>query len=314
MEYLQSNGKCMRKNFSDDEFQEICSLTPWIEDTSRKSIRERVYCILNNITETQFCPECGNAIHTFSKNVYSKFCSLACGRSSSITLTKRKASNIIKYGVPSSGQIPNSKTKLKETLIKKYEKFDELIFFTENGTMRRFFSEREFLEICSLTPWVEDISMKSIRERISCIIHNITDIPICLECSNKVKFLRQNSYAKYCSLKCVNLSKSRNDKISLTMSKNYLNNFTEDDHVGTVYILHFPKHRAVKIGKSSNFNNRRSKLIKDFGEFNVIKLIETEECFKLESSLHQKFANYRICLEEGGGRTEFFKEEILNML
>jgi hypothetical protein len=86
------------------------------------------------------------------------------------------------------------------------------------------------------------------------------------------------------------------------------------DYSGVVYILHFREHKAVKIGLTGDFEKRSKDLIKCFGEYTIIDIIDTQECFALESSLHEKFSNYRICLSEGGGRTEFFKDEILNFL
>ena len=55
-------------------------------------------------------------------------------------------------------------------------------------------------------------------------------------------------------------------------------------------------------------------LEKDFGKYKVIKIIKTGNCFGLERELHNEFDSYRICLNEGTGRTEFFKIECLNKL
>jgi hypothetical protein len=105
-------------------------------------------------------------------------------------------------------------------------------------------------------------------------------------------------------------------KISNSRALHYQSIINEEgtDYSGIVYILHFPHLNAVKIGLSSNFKKRGKILFKDFGNFEVIQLIETDTCFRLESELHEKFSEYRICLEEGCGRTEFFKEEILEKL
>jgi hypothetical protein len=86
------------------------------------------------------------------------------------------------------------------------------------------------------------------------------------------------------------------------------------DYSGLVYILHFPQHKAVKIGLTGDFDQRAKGLISDFGEYNIIDIIETDTCFKLETYLHKKFSEYRFCLDEGTGRTEFFKDEILEFI
>jgi ribosomal protein L37AE/L43A len=101
LQYLQTSGKYsgqMRKNFSNEEFNQICSLTPWIEDTSRKSLRERVFCILNNITETPKCPVC-NKDNIFLRNgAYSNTCSPSCGIKNPEVQEKTKLTKLEKYG------------------------------------------------------------------------------------------------------------------------------------------------------------------------------------------------------------------------
>jgi hypothetical protein len=98
------------------------------------------------------------------------------------------------------------------------------------------------------------------------------------------------------------------------MTKNFSKRRTGEgtDYAGVVYILHFPQHKAVKIGLTGDFEKRSKDLIKDFGHFSIIELIETKQCYSLEAELHKKYSAQRICLSEGHGRTEFFTEEILN--
>jgi hypothetical protein len=379
----------MRKNFSNEEFNQICSLTPWIEDTSRKSLRERVFCILNNITETPKCVECSNK-SKFHGDRYTSFCSKECRYRSKELKEKIKIK-----------RLNSDKNSFKTKLLQSEELFkqtQELVFFDKNGWIRRDFSESEFKEILSLTPWIEDTSRKSLKERVYCILNNITEIPKCSVCSNKVKF--SGTYSITCSQSCgiknpevqtktkltklekygsetfVNPDKARTtclerygvdhtsklpenregakqtnferygsrnynnrehsfitclerygeinpsyskqikDIISLKMTKHFheRRNNEGTDYAGVVYILHFPQHSAVKIGLTGDFEKRSKGLICDFGEYIIIDIIETQECFKLETSLHEKFANYRMCLEEGCGRTEFFDDCILEQI
>jgi len=106
------------------------------------------------------------------------------------------------------------------------------------------------------------------------------------------------------------------DKMSITSANNFQvrRNTEGTDYKGVVYILHFPEHNAVKIGLTNNFEQRSTKLIKDFGGFTILQLIETDRCYQLEKELHEKFSDFRICLNEGTGRTEFFNEEILTTI
>jgi ribosomal protein L37AE/L43A len=210
-----------------------------------------------------------------------------------------------------------------------------------NGSMdSRIITTEMFNEICSLTPWLKDTSRTSIKERVFSIKSNLTERPKCPECSNDVNFENYHvKYHKYCSRKCgtsssdikdkmkaTNLkrygyeyssqNKKVRDKKSISQAKSYQERRNEEgtDYVGLVYILYFPQHGAVKIGISGSFNLRSTALKKAFGEYIVIDMIDTQTCFALEASLHEKFKDYRMCLAKGDGRTEFFSEDILKLL
>lgn len=83
------------------------------------------------------------------------------------------------------------------------------------------------------------------------------------------------------------------------------------DNKGVVYVVEFEHY--IKIGMSSDFETRKQGLLNDFGPFTVLKLINTDTCYKLESTLHKICEQYNIILESGCGRTEFFTKEILNI-
>jgi ribosomal protein L37AE/L43A len=210
-----------------------------------------------------------------------------------------------------------------------------------NGIMNsRAMTTEMFNEICSLTPWLKDISRTSVKERIFSIKHNFTEHPKCPECNKDVNFeFYHAKYHMYCSKKCSasssavkdkkkavvmaaygvdNVSKMPEvqDKKSISLANHYQSrrNNEDKDYSGLVYILHFPQHKAVKIGISGSFNVRSTSLKRDFGEYIKIDMRETQTCFALEASLHEKFAKYRMCLEKGYGRTEFFSEDILKLL
>jgi hypothetical protein len=263
MEFKLTAGKSdrIRADFSEIEFQEICSLTPFISDNSRKSSRVRVFCLLNNITEVPTCPECEQYCHFLRSGKFSTFCSMKCRANSILTKEKIKATTFRLLGVYHNFQSPTVKEQIKNTNFERY------------GVQ---------------------FPMQSL---------------IIQQTAKETSFKKYGTYSAS-SLKYVK------DKISISSTNHYQARRNEEgtDYSGVVYILHFPQHQAVKIGLTGDFDSRAKGLISDFGEFSVIDIIETEECFKLESSLHEKFSEYRICLEEGGGRTEFFKERILNIL
>lgn len=90
-----------------------------------------------------------------------------------------------------------------------------------------------------------------------------------------------------------------------------LNNFSVrqslDGLHGFVYITYFTELDLFKIGVTNNIKSRHNKLKNDFGEFNIIEIFESNNCYVLESYLHKKFSSNRTILNEGCGKTEFFK-------
>lgn len=78
---------------------------------------------------------------------------------------------------------------------------------------------------------------------------------------------------------------------------------------GYVYLVFFTELRLFKIGMSRNFKDRATGLRRDFGVFETIKLIHSNDSKNLERTLHLKFNSKRVLLESGSGKTEFFELE-----
>jgi hypothetical protein len=256
----RSDGSIEQRRISDEMFNEICSLTSWIEDTSRKSIRERYYCIVHNITEHPKCENCSNDVNfSYTSGKYRTSCSEQCKMF--IAKDKIKQSCLKKYGVEYPNQSEEVREKTKQTCLKKYG--------VENASQSKVVKEK----------------MKA-----SCL-------------------------SKY-GVEYISQSEDFKEKMSITLANNFQarRNIEGTDYFGVVYILHFPQHNAVKIGLTGDFEKRSLSLLKDFGEYTVINIIETQECFALESSLHRKFSEFRICIDAGCGRTEFFRDEIIEKL
>lgn len=249
---LRSDGAVNSKAISNDLFLEIVNLTPFVKDTSRKSIQERVFCILNNIVSIPKCQcfdGCTNPTNFLKKNLgYARFCSNSCS-------AKRKDKFI--------------DTRLSMSRKEKYE--------------------------------------QTCLERYGVSSHNSL---------NSIKEKKIDTYIKKYGEDNPAKSKTVKDKISVALAQNFQKrkNCFDEDYSGVVYILHFEKLHSVKIGLTGNFEKRSKDLFATFGEFKIIDVIETSECFKLESQLHEKFKDYRLCLDKGSGRTEFFFDEILSML
>lgn len=130
---------------------------------------------------------------------------------------------------------------------------------------------------------------------------------------------QSNEYQTYMEEKCferLGVKKSSQlkyvaDKISLAVAKRYSSMVLNEDYNGTVYIIEFEEN--IKIGYTLNIESRFKCLRSDFGEFKILKIIETDKVKTLENNLHNICEEYRIVLPSGSGRTEFFKKEILKL-
>jgi len=282
---FEKNGR-VKTEVSDTEFAELVKLTPFIQNLSRKTIQMRVHCLKMGITAIPECAECSNPVKwQEGSKVFGKFCSRKCSHD---YLRKNKV-------VPKNEQFLKHVTKTQEV-------DGSFIPRCSNGknVNARLITESIKSQIKLLTPFL-DFKEASLSERVYCIDNNFAEHPICY-CGNLVSFSKSNGfhYSQYCSTKCSKRA------FHIRIGK------TGIDYPGVVYILHFPEHNAVKIGLSIDFEKRSKGLIKDFGEFTIVELIETDYCKLIEKELHEKFKNQRICLSEGTGRTEFFTEEILS--
>jgi hypothetical protein len=265
-------------------FDLLIKMTPWVKDLSRKSITERVYCLEHSISKIPKCIECNNDVKWLrGRGYYAKYCGKSCSVSSEQTQDKLKLSYLSKTGYFHNSQNPEVKNKKKLTCLLRFG-------FEYPGQNKDVMKNRSVLYF---------------QKTGYC--HNLQN-PEVLNAKSK-SYYEKTGY----------FHNSQNPEVRHKMSVSLANNFKSrrneegTDYSGVVYILHFPQHNAVKIGLTGDFLKRSKDLIKDFGEFSVKDIIETDSCNFLEYSLHQKFSNYRICLEEGCGRTEFFNEEILKL-
>ena len=292
------------KLISNELFQKICLKTNHVLDLSRCSLSERVYSLENKITKIPICPECGEKVNFLNSGKYAVYCSVRCSANSKSTRDKCKETNKEKYGVenPSQNLLIHQK---KETscLIKfgyRYPNQSPQIM----EMSKKKYNEKTGYDYSFLNPEVKKKIKYTMNEKYG------VDYP--LQSEEIYKKFKATLFKNF-GVNTPAESKIIQDKMSISMANNFQLRRNEEgtDYSGVVYILHFPHLKAIKIGLTGDFNLRSKGLISDFGEFSVVDIIETDECFKLESSLHEKFSEYRICLEEGCGRTEFFKEEIL---
>jgi len=278
----------LRTQLSDGEFNELVKLTSFIPGKSRSTIQMRAYCLKNNIIEIPKCKECTNDVNwQEGAKYFGKFCSRKC------------STEYLKKNSKAPGTDLFFKREIK--LLDVQSNFIPRCYNGKNVN-GRLMTEEIKNKVKLLTPFL-DFKDATMSERIFCIDNKIGENPKCW-CGNNLTFSKSNGfhYSQFCSNKCSKRA------FYITTGK------IGEDYPGSVYILYFNEHKAVKIGLSTDVNSRFQELKRDFGNFEIIQLIETEACKTLEFELHERFSEYRLCLEEGSGRTEFFKEEILKLI
>lgn len=85
-------------------------------------LKERIYCLINDINITTVCEACSSTNVTFvdSRLGYRRFCSASCSAQSEKTKGVRAVTNIEKYGSAVAFRNVDIKKKQQETLIKRY--------------------------------------------------------------------------------------------------------------------------------------------------------------------------------------------------
>lgn len=367
------DGILFTSKISEELKQEIIICTPFIEDTSDSAFKIRVYCIKNNLTEIPKCKCCENKVKwAYTRSKFNKFCSISCSSKKFQSDSSYIDNNREKYSKTLQDKKQTLQNELLElqknnnynwcTSIKEYQyclrnnineapkceickslikfsngyaktcsrgcssklgilnKRDETSEFSLdnlrlNGILRTNISNEHYKILEEMTPFIIGDRKKTLQQRVYCVENNITETPKCKCCENKVKWSAgTHVFNTFCSRTCANeFNKSVQ---SISKAKDFQERRNEEgyDYKGIVYIVHFEHLRAIKIGITNNFASRSKALKDDFGNFNILNLIETESCFTLEREYHQKFDNYRICLEKGSGRTEFFAEKIIEFL
>ena len=257
---------------------------------------EDAYLIFYNIEKPKCY--CGNYLKFRSFNVgYSSFCSNKCSNNDETVKIKQKenydttkagAKISKKWSERSPEQIAKIQLKQKQTKLE--------IYGDENYNNRPKFKETCLERYGVENPMMlEDISNKTMKTQHALYggVFNPSKFKeTCLERYGVDIPLKNKDVAK-------NFSKLLSRKYGGTKSK----------VKGVVYFLESEKY--IKIGCSASFKSRLKVLEKEYGSLKIIKVIHTEDMYRLESIIHQTYDEYNIVLEEGSGRTEWFKKDIL---
>jgi len=315
--------------FTETEFNLLKSLTPFVKDETIESIRERKYCIRHKIKELPKCQNCGaDSYFIKTRTTYSKSCGTKCKLI--ISKNNRENTNLTQWGVKTNFENPEIQERKKTTYYNNYGYF----YPTQNPEFHKI-SQINYYKRTGFYHWSQNPEVQENRRQFyfnkTGFYHHFQNPEIF-----KKSFLTHLENTGF-------INPSQNPLTQLKMRKNCLNktgyyhwtqtpasrtflslaqakfyqekrNEAGTDIVGVVYILHFPELKLVKIGQTTNFEARSRGLLRDFGKFEVINIIPSDYSFSLEYELHEKYSSARVVLEEGSGRTEFFKEEILNEL
>lgn len=278
---LRKNGRLNQHRITTDMFEEICSVTPFISG-SMETLSERVYCIRNNIITHPVCCECG--CHVKFKQAssgYHTYCSTKCMSNSKYVREKSIQTSMNKHGVEYHSQNIKVKDKQKHTNIHRYGSISPL----QNMTVQQKSNNTNMTLYGCINP----------------------------SSSSVVKDKRNNTNLARFGVLHPSQNLDIKSKISISLSSHYKERQMHEycDYAGIVYVLLFKELDLVKIGLTGDFIKRSKSLKRNFGEFEIIQLLETDACFALEKELHERFDEYRVCLHEGGGRTEFFDSKIL---
>jgi len=273
MQLIETAGKrkgFIRRNFTDAEFQELVKLVPHVLDQTRKSIRERVYCLLNNITKIPNCKIC--SLPVAFNGAYTVHCSSNCTNKDKDRDIKTKNTRLKNWGNATF----NNPNKSKQTCLQRYG--------VEHTS--KLATNRLLAKVTKFERYGNENYTNQNKAKQTCLEKYGVDNP------SKSKVIK--------------------DKIPINKALSHQKRRINGKQSGYVYCLEFSA--GIKIGVSANIENRFKTLVKDFGTFKELAIIKSVDCYMEERKLHQQFADNRICLSKGIGRTEFFNKTILNEL
>ena len=166
-----------------------------------------------------------------------------------------------------------------------------IFFKTTNGITEKLLKNKyiEYYNILMETIKEKDIS---ISERIYLYQNNMIEKPTCLNCSNKVKFIKfYKGYNKYCSRKCsaINTHKNLDTKLKRTKHLIELNSNKEKRKEMTNKANNTKLHFSIE--KKDNINNKRiSTNLEKYGVDNISKNLIIKEKMHTEKSKERKLA------------------------
>lgn len=186
------NSKKLKAKEYEHIFELLKELTPFLEDNT--SIKERFFCIENNITERQICnsPYCNNTVN-LKYGGYADFCSADCyTKNKKVPFYERRAW----FEEEETGNLTNEE--VKEYFLKYYNK-GRLDSGKVNGLGLLPESKPYANYLLQHTNFLD--SHCEVRERIYCLVNEIEEKMRCKYCNKPLKF-HKGGYKDYCNSTC----------------------------------------------------------------------------------------------------------------
>jgi len=288
---IKHNGKIVNKR--------LCNYIIHPDFYWCKTKSESIYCIEHDIYEQPKCKQCQKETKYLSpkQGGYQTFCSNKCSNNNLDIKMKQ-----INYDHKKLGKKISEKAKLRSEEEKQNIKLKrEETCFEKYGDKN--FNNREKFRKTNLEKYGFENPMQN--EKIK-------------EKTRKTQYKKYGGYFNPEQFVKTNLEKYgckyplQNKEEALRFSKFLARKYSNNDYKkGFLYIIYFPNLDLVKIGITIDINKRKKALIRDFGEFDIIKIKYYDNCSIEESKLHKKYDKYNIILEKGAGRTEFFLKDVL---
>lgn len=121
IQYVLNNPKSWKKWLSSIDNKKILEELN-IEIQKPKSLKEKVFWLINGLNDYPKCKTCGGNVTAFKsiKKGYNKHCSCRCAQLDLETRKKFEATNLLKYGTKNPAQSKVVQDKMKNTCLEKY--------------------------------------------------------------------------------------------------------------------------------------------------------------------------------------------------
>lgn len=155
-----------------DEYNEIMLKTDFLNEDCQ--FTERIYCIMNDITTPHLCDNCKTEktkFKNYSKG-YFTYCSCKCVNNNETVSSKRKDTNLKKYGVETVFQSTEIQNKSKNTMLDKYGVTSAILVPEFKQKIKDTNKEKYGTEFAICSDIVKEKIKESNKEKYGAEVHN----------------------------------------------------------------------------------------------------------------------------------------------